>query len=146
MTAGTEVSDRDHKYSWDLKTRTRSRSPSFSSFKRSDSLSSFECIGEEAIAIATTATITRCKANTSIRIIDKPPLRKVKSDLWFDIQPIPPPGPTPEGRPKPIYQDRLKSWEQARPRDGLCPIGPFAPHPAHTCHYMHHPVAVGVAQ
>ncbi|CAK1364493.1 hypothetical protein CB0940_08170 [Cercospora beticola] len=159
VTAGTEWSDHEDDYSnssksssaacrWDLKTRDLpSRTPSFSSFKTSDSLLSFECLGDEAIAVARTATITKCNALKTVRIIEKPALRKAKSVACVnggnqhEIRPLPTPGTTPEGcRPRAVYQERLNSWEQAGPRDGLCPIGPFAPHPAHTCHYLHLPL------
>lgn len=136
----------DRKNSWDFKTGSHSRSPSFSSIKTSESLLSFECIGDEAIAIATTATITRCKANTSVRIVDRPRLRRAKSDFFFDRTP----GATsPKTLSKEVcFEGRQNSREQARSRDGLCPIGPFAPHGAHACRYLHLPVSppVGVAQ
>lgn len=159
ITAGTDPEifsehpfNSDHrKNSWeyDSKTRSCSRSPSFSSFKTSDSLLSFDCLGDEAIAIATTATITRCKANTSVRIVERPPLRKAKSIFTFDIDnDVRTPGTTPERAKQVAFGGRLNSWEQAKPRDGLCPIGPFAPHGAHTCHYLHLPVPppVGATQ
>ncbi|KAF2215093.1 hypothetical protein CERZMDRAFT_82167 [Cercospora zeae-maydis SCOH1-5] len=166
LTADTDLSDHEDYYSrcsssssssskgsyeachWDLKARDLpSRTPSFSSFKTCDSLLSFECLGDEAISVARTATITKYNARGAVCIIQKPALRKVKLFACVSrggqhgIRPLPTPGTTPEGYPpRAVYQERLNSWEQAGPRDGLCPIGPFAPHPAHSCHYLHLPM------